>query len=62
MSQSINFNTLIDRGLLTVRDLKLTRELFSNRADKLNERVHDHDTGWITEHFMPGHYLHLKGT
>ncbi|XP_053396904.1 dynein regulatory complex subunit 7-like isoform X1 [Mercenaria mercenaria] len=35
-------------------DLVMTREYFAHREDKLYNRVHNHQTTWITEYFQPG--------
>jgi len=36
-------------------------ELFKHRADKLEKKVHNLVTGWITEYFAPGRPQSLKG-
>jgi len=41
-------------------DLKQAREYYSNRVDKLQERVHNHKNGWITEYYLPGRSKCLK--
>ncbi|XP_052769766.1 dynein regulatory complex subunit 7-like [Mya arenaria] len=35
-------------------DMVMTREYFEHREDKLYNRVHNHQTTWITEYFAPG--------
>lgn len=39
----------------------MVKEYFEHRADKLNLRVHNHRTGWITEYFHPGRLKQVKG-
>ncbi|XP_059160547.1 dynein regulatory complex subunit 7-like [Physella acuta] len=41
-------------------DLMMVKEYFEHRADKLNLRVHNHRTGWITEYFHPGRLKQVK--
>ena len=36
-------------------------EIFKHRADKLERKVHNLLTGWITEYFAPGRPQSLKG-
>ena len=46
---------------VTVTELIMTREYFAHRQDKLYNRVHNHQTSWITEYFYPGRLKCLKG-
>jgi hypothetical protein len=39
----------------------MTREYFAHREDKLYNRVHNHQTTWITEYFNPGRAKCVKG-
>jgi len=41
-------------------DLMAVREYYNHRADKLYERVFNHRTGIVTEHFSPGRHRCLK--
>ncbi|KAH3848102.1 hypothetical protein DPMN_090451, partial [Dreissena polymorpha] len=43
-----------------LQDLVMTREYFDHREDKLYNRVHNHQTSWITEFFRPGRLKCLK--
>ena len=47
--------------VILVTDLKQIKEYYSNRVDKLKERVHNHRTGWIVEFYKPGRHRCLKG-
>ena len=42
-------------------DLVTVREFFAHRQDKLQQRMHNHRTGWITEYFGMGRQRSLKG-
>ena len=46
---------------ISVTDLIMTREYFAHREDKLHNRVHNHQTTWITEYFQPGRGKCVKG-
>ena len=37
------------------------QEIFKHRADKLEKKVHNLVTGWITEYYQPGRAQSLKG-
>lgn len=47
--------------ICSVTDLVQVKEFYSHRADKLQERVHNHHTGWITEYYAPGRHRCLRG-
>lgn len=36
-------------------------EIYKHRTDKLQKKVHNLLTGWITEYFAPGRLQSLKG-
>ncbi|XP_005093754.1 dynein regulatory complex subunit 7 [Aplysia californica] len=37
-----------------LNDLKMVKEYYEHRSDKLSMRIHNHRTGWVTEHFLAG--------
>ncbi|XP_055956877.1 dynein regulatory complex subunit 7 [Patella vulgata] len=41
-------------------DLMLIKEYYAHRQDKLHTKIHNHRTGWISEHFYPGRHRCLK--
>ncbi|GFR82652.1 dynein regulatory complex subunit 7-like [Elysia marginata] len=60
---------LLDDGLISrlsvfddkeLTDLQVVKEYYEHRSDKLNMRVHNHRTGWVTEHFQPGRSKNVK--
>lgn len=54
----------LDRTIIffiLVTDLIMTREYFAHREDKLYNRIHNHQSTWITEYFHPGRAKCVKG-
>ncbi|ELT88762.1 hypothetical protein CAPTEDRAFT_129343 [Capitella teleta] len=41
-------------------DLAQVKEFYSHREDKLQERIHNQHSGWITEHYAPGRHRCLR--
>ena len=44
-----------------MKSITEVQEHYENRADKLERRVENKITGWITEHYGPGREQSLKG-
>jgi len=38
----------------------MVREYYAHRVDKLHTKVHNHRSGWVTEHFDPGRHKCVK--
>merc|ERR1719483_523982 len=41
-------------------DLKVVKEYYEHRTDKQNMKIHNHRTGWVTEHFQAGRSKNVK--